>query len=118
MAATTSSTTFTWDLPDLIPTSSWFYDSSTAIPDIVGMGGFVSSLNGLVAAGTGYMSSSFGSVSQPPFGNGDWTFAGPSTAGPVPSIMLLLGTGFVGLVGFGRKNSLRKFSKITKIYEG
>lgn len=91
---TNAASSFTWNLADLVPTSFWIFDSSTPTPDIVGMGGFVSNTNGLLGAGTGFMTSSLGTISST---NGDWTYSGATATVPLPAAIPLLLTALGGL---------------------
>jgi hypothetical protein len=94
MTMTNASTSFTWGLADLVAASSWFFDSTTAVPDIVGQGGYVSLINALIAAGTGNLNSTLGSIAN---NQGDWIYVGEAVTVPEPHGLLVLGAGLVGM---------------------
>lgn len=105
MTMTNSTSTFTWGLADLVTASRWFFDSSTAIPDIVGQGGYISNTLSLIAAGRGTMSSSLGYIGEPPYG--DWNYEGPVSAVPAPAALplFLLALGGLGFL-YRRKSTV------------
>jgi len=96
---TNATDTHSWTLADLVPASLWFFDSTTATPDIVGQGGFVSDTLSLIASGSGHIQSSLGVVSNT---SGDWAYVGPTTPVPLPAALPML-LAAIGGLGFAAR---------------
>jgi hypothetical protein len=84
--------TFTWNISDLVPSSSWIFNTAGPIPAIVRPVGNISDIHRLQGADSGFITSDLGGVDV-----GRWLFVGPVIPIPEPSTLALLSLGAIGL---------------------